>query len=168
MTSCTITGLKNGDEYTFEVIAKNAVGDSDPSARRRRSPRCDPGPACGAERTSGDKQVALAWTAPTNDGTPITDYVVEISPPTGGVLSNPVPGGTTSRPGRVLTNGTAYRFRVQATNSKGSSDWSDYSADVTPVGLPLARFDGCDESGQDTGSSATVTWPAADGNGDPP
>lgn len=170
VTSCTITGLKNGDEYTFEVIAKNAVGDSDPSAPSPAiTPDVTPDQPAAPSGTSGDKQVALAWTAPTNDGTPITDYVVEISPPTGGVPQQSVPGGTTSLTWTGLTNGTAYRFRVQATNSKGSSDWSDYSADVTPVGLPLAPGAPTAVMNPDKtlDPSATVTWPAADGNGDP-
>ncbi|UUW89583.1 fibronectin type III domain-containing protein [Pimelobacter simplex] len=127
---CTVGGLDNGRAYTFTVQATNDHGDSaasDPSAAV--TPQGAPGTPTGVSAKAGDRRVAVTFSAPQSDGgSPVTAYTVTVSPG----------GATTSCPGSPctvggLTNGTAYRVTVRATNAKGDSDESAPSAAVTPV-----------------------------------
>lgn len=169
VTTCTITGLTNNVEYRFRVTATNSVGESDPSEPGPPvKPDVKPDQPSPPTGSFGDKQATITWTTPGNSGSPITEYVIEASPPPGGGGQQVVATGTTSLTWPGLANGTAYRFRVQAKNAEGPSDWSDYSADVTPVGVPFAPGAPTAVANGDKNlePSATVTWPAADGNGD--
>jgi hypothetical protein len=83
--------------------------------------------------TKGDTSASVAFTAPANvGGSAITSYTV-ISTPSGITASG------TSSPIVVtgLTNGTAYTFKVLATNSYGSSPLSAASNSVTPAALAI-------------------------------
>ncbi len=136
-TTCTITGLANNTTYTFQVVAQNLVGDSDPSAASNEArPDVRPEQPAPPTVTRGDTQVMLAWTPPANRGSPIQQYVVEISPPApGGVVQQQAAG--TSHTWTGLTNGVAYTFRIQAVNlADEPSDFSAYSQPVTPAGPP--------------------------------
>lgn len=139
-TTCTLQGLVNDQTYQFQVVARNEVGDSDPSpasADARPDVRPDPPAAPRAER--GDTQLSVTWQTPTNRGSAITQYVLEISPPpANGQPTVIVPGGATSYVWQGLTNGTAYSFRVQAYNDAPEpSEWSPAGAAVTPAGPPF-------------------------------
>jgi hypothetical protein len=86
----------------------------------------------------GDGQATVTWTAPDNGGSAITKYTV--TPYIGStaqtpkdVTGSPAPTSTTI-PG--LTNGTAYTFKVSATNAVGTSGQSAASNAVTPVPAP--------------------------------
>jgi len=79
--------------------------------------------------TGGNTSASVTFTAPSNvGGSAITSYTV-ISTPSG------ITGTGTSSPVTVsgLTNGTAYTFKVFATNSYGSSVLSSASNSITPV-----------------------------------
>lgn len=137
-TTCVITGLTNNTTYTFQVIAQNEVGDSDPSpASREARPDVRPEQPAPPTAERGDTQVTLAWTEPVNNGSPIQHYVVEISPPApNGAVQQQVEGLGYTWTG--LTNGVAYTFRVQAVNlAVEPSDFSAYSREVIPAGPPM-------------------------------
>jgi uncharacterized protein (TIGR02145 family) len=88
-----------------------------------------PGPPTSVTVSAGNASASVAFVAPTNNGgSAITGYTVTSSP--GGITAT----GTTS-PINVtgLTNGTAYTFRVVATNAIGNSVASAASTAVTPV-----------------------------------
>jgi glucose/arabinose dehydrogenase len=82
---------------------------------------------------AGNGEATVSWTAPTsNGGSPITGYVV--TPYVGFVGGTPTVFGSTSTTQTItgLTNGSTYRFRVQATNAIGTSGYSKVTNPVTP------------------------------------
>lgn len=115
--------------------------------------------------TSGDGQVVLSWTAPAVSAqTPITSYTIQRSENGGTNWYSYTPTGTsvTSATLTGLTNGTAYIFRVLASNAVGSGPYSAASASVTPGGDPLfssvallLHLDGANGSTTITDSSGT-------------
>jgi len=89
----------------------------------------------------GDGSVAVTWVAPANGGAAITGYSLDYSSNSGTNWtnwSNTLAAGATSETVTGLTNGTAYVFRVAATNSIGTSAWSSSSASASPAALPSA------------------------------
>jgi hypothetical protein len=78
----------------------------------------------------------VSWAAPTGtiSQAPITDYVVQFSSDSGSSWT-PVSDGTSTDASAVvtsLTNGTAYVFKVAASNVIGQGAWSSASSPVTP------------------------------------
>jgi hypothetical protein len=123
----------------------------------------------GLVPTSGNEQVALAWTAPTDDGgATITDYIVqyrEAADPAAPFV--PYEDGISDQPSALvagLTNGVAYVFQVAAVNEDApdGGPFSDNSSAATPAGLPFAPTDLVAEAGD---SSVVLTWTVPDGNG---
>ncbi len=166
-TSQTITGLTNGTAYTFRVEATNAVGTGSPSAASAAStPRTVPGAPTGVTGTAGNAQVTLSWSAPaSNGGSPITGYTV--TPSIGATAQTPIAFGTaaTSQTITGLTNGTAYTFRVKATNAAGTGTDSAASAAVTPRTVPGAPTA---VTGTPGNAQVTLSWSAPASNGGSP
>jgi len=85
---------------------------------------------------AGDGAATVSWSAPNDGGSPITSYTV--TPYVGGVaqptVSVPAPATSTVVSG--LTNGTAYTFRVAATNAVGTGPMSAQTSPVTPSAQP--------------------------------
>ena len=160
-TTTTVTGLTNGQSYTFRVRAVNSAGASAASAASASvTPATVPGAPTSLGATAGDQEVMLSWTAPaSNGGDSITGYEYEQSG-SGNWIST---GGTdTNTTVFSLTNGQPYRFRVRALNSVGAGAESAPSANVTPATEP----------GAPTGLTATVDdqrveliWMAPGNNG---
>ncbi|MGP9539779.1 Ig-like domain-containing protein [Brachybacterium sp. AOP43-C2-M15] len=174
-TSCTITDLTNDTEYTFQVVAKNRVGDSTPSvpsAVARPDVRPEKPDAPSAER--GDEQLTVSWSPPVNRGSAIRSYTVQIqNTATEELQSTSVEGGSTQTVFSGLTNGVDYRFRVQAENlADEPSDWSDWSSPEHPAGRPAAPSGTATAERIDdpVGGGVTVTWPKMtdeEANGEP-
>jgi hypothetical protein len=126
-----------------------------------------PSAPTGVAGTAGNQQVSLAWTAPTVSAqTPITSYTVQYSSNGGSTWTTWGTSPTTnSATITSLTNGTAYTFKVLATNAVGSSAYSSASSSVTPAGDAywssvslLLHGDGTGATITDSSSSAlTVT-----------
>ena len=163
-TDYTVTGLTNGQPYTFRVRAVNSAGASAASAASPSvTPATEPDAPTGLGATVSDRRVDLIWTAPaSNGGQSITDYEYE----QGGSGTWISTGSTaTSTTVRNLTNGQPYRFRVRAVNSAGAGAASAAAPNVTPATEPDAP----------TGLSATVSdqevdliWTAPASNGGAP
>ena len=86
---------------------------------------------------AGDSSVALTWLAPTTDnGSSVTDYLIEFSSNSGSTWSTFNDGVSTSTSATVtgLTNATSYSFRVKAVSSVGTSDASNVIS--TTPGIP--------------------------------
>ena len=163
--SATITGLTNGQAYTFTATTTNDIGTGAASAPSNSATPVGAATApTGVSATAGDAQASVTWTAPASDGgSAITSYTVITNPAHVG----PFPTGNTTPSATItgLTNGQAYTFTVTATNGEGEGPASAPSNSVTPT--PAATVPGAP-----TGVSATpgdtlvqVTWtaPASDG-----
>ena len=139
-TTTTVTGLTNGQSYTFRVRAVNSAGASAASiASASVTPATVPGAPASLGVTGGDREVELNWTAPaSNGGESITGYEYEQSGD-GTWIST---GGTdTTYTVFSLNNGQPYRFHVRALNSVGEGAASAPSANVTPATEPGAPRD---------------------------
>ena len=120
-TSCSVTGLTNGQSYTFTVVATNAIGDSaasQPSASA--TPWSAPANFGQPSVVPGSGQLTVTWTSPRDTGGfPITGYTATASP--GGKICS-TSGLTCTITG--LDQSTPYSVQVVATNSKGLSSQS--------------------------------------------
>jgi large repetitive protein len=139
-----VDGLTNGTAYQYRVTAINTVGNGAPSADVMATPVWVPAapdsltaalaPATGV--SSG--QVKLTWTTPIDNGSTITDYVIESS--TDGQTWTAVDDGmspSVTSTVRGLTNGRNYQFRVAAVNALGQSV-SSATIQATPRWKPTA------------------------------
>ena len=159
-TSTTVTGLDNGQTYTFRVRAVNAQGngavvtlEATPSPSTGsgggggggggtddgpREPR--PDALQSLSFTPGDGEVTLTWEAPEDDGgDPITDYEYRINGQ-GEWIST----GSTDTTHTVtgLDNGTEYTFEVRAVNRnrKGRASNRVEATPRMPVALDFTHF----------------------------
>jgi len=130
-SSCVVTGLSNGSQYTFEVVATTAIGDSPPGTSAAVTPRTVPDAPTAVSGVAGDGQVTVTWEAPASDGgAAITAYTAQAVE--GGQTCTSA-GDTASCTVTGLSNGTRYSFTVQAENVAGMSAPSAASAAVTPT-----------------------------------
>jgi hypothetical protein len=125
----------NGTNYWVDVVLNTG-------------PASAPAAPTGVTATAADASAQVSWTAPANNGSAITSYTV--TPYIGTTAQTPttVSGSppATSVTVSGLTNGTAYTFRVSATNAVGTGPQSTASAAVTPSA---------------TSCTACTIWPAS-------
>ena len=142
--SCTVSGLTNGDSYTFTVTATNSDGTGDasvPSDEVTPAPQVPDAPT-GVSASAGDHSATVSWTAAGDEGSTVTGYTVTAqdltAPGTDGdgtTCPGTDPGDSCTITG--LTNGDAYTFSVTATNGEGTGA-AGTSDTVTPSTVPDA------------------------------
>ena len=152
-TSHTVTGLNNGQTYTFRVRAVNALGNGAVvTLQATPSPPTGGGGGGGGPRITvpsaprnllaggGDGQVTLTWEAPEDDGgSAITDYEYRIDGK-GRWIS--IGSTDTTHTVTGLVNGQVYVFQVRAVNSnrKGRASNRVEAAPRMPVALDFTHF----------------------------
>ena len=149
--SYTVTGLDDGEQYTFWIRAVNSAGESTSSAMVATQcplpPPDRPGQPTDLNATScDDGRVTLRWRPPENDGgTPLTGY--EYQTRSESMMFGPWipirdsgPGGSNGRSFSVadLDAGTRYAFRVRAVNQVGAGDGSAEAGSQCASGPPGA------------------------------
>jgi uncharacterized protein (DUF1800 family)/fibronectin type 3 domain-containing protein len=149
-TSFVNTGLTNGTDYYYRVVAVNDLGSSPMSNEVKGTPQAAPAPPgapTNLQGLSGDKQVTLSWNTPT------TGVVATYN-----LYRGTAPGVTTAMPiatsitgnsfvNTQLTNDTTYYYRVAAVNANGLSALSNEvsvkptgATVVPPTGTPTLLF----------------------------
>jgi hypothetical protein len=118
-----------GDTLTCGVIATNATGSSAEAESAATgtigaAPTVPDGVDDLATGTVASTSIPLTWTAPSNGGAAITDYIVEYSSTSGVAGFATFSDGTSASTGATVTGLTAstqYWFKVGAVNSVGTS-----------------------------------------------
>ncbi|GAB3546183.1 hypothetical protein GCM10027404_06020 [Arthrobacter tumbae] len=115
--------------------------------------------------TASNGTATITWTAPANSA--VSGYRVKVLDSANaqvGVL-RATDARTTSLTIEGLTNGSSYRFQVQAFNRAGDSAFSDASAAVTPKAVVPGQPTVGDPTGK--AGSATVSWAPGSTGGSP-
>ncbi|MBO1752411.1 fibronectin type III domain-containing protein [Actinotalea sp. BY-33] len=161
-TSYAFTDAANGVQYTFAVRAANKAGRGSAGSASSSAFGAPAGvsglqanPSSSADPGAGT--IDLSWPAPSDRGSRITGYEVEVN----GSVQTTV-GGTSHRL-TGLTGGQAVSVRVRAVNEAGKGEWSG-SRSATPVTRP-GQVGGVSlgEPVRDGGNRPTrvdVTWDA--------
>ncbi len=136
-TSHTIMNLMNGTEYTVQVIATNAVGNSE-AGTAMGTPAAVPDAPGNVAIEPGNEQLEVSWGAPTaNHPGGITSYTVQwksgtevydagASPPRHAVVGVDVTSYTIVN----LEPGTEYTVQVFATNAVGDGPGAEAMGSV--------------------------------------
>ncbi len=134
-TSYDITGLTNGSNYAFRVVAHNAKGTSTVSAPSSTvTPYGVPGAPASAKLTAsntGNGALGLSWATPgSTGGRGVTSYEYTWLEGTG-VSGGSAADRTASATGNANER---YRFQVKACNARGCGAWttSDAATPTTP------------------------------------
>ena len=135
--------LSSGTAYHVQVRAYDGQTESGNgwgaySASQTGTPRGVPDAPTNLDVGDGDRRLLLTWTAPS--GGTLTGYDVHYTSAASGTVANAAEasgsdasaawvavsrtGTTASQTISDLTNGTAYRVRVRATNANGAGDWA--------------------------------------------
>ena len=139
--TCNISGLTNGQSYTYSLVANNAAGSSAPPVTTSATELNVPGAPTGVTTTFhnvspsySSNTATISWTAPaSNGGSAITGYVVTQSP--GGQTCSTGSSGTSCNitsgisngysstwPGaNGLVSGVTYSYTVKVTNAVGTT-----------------------------------------------
>jgi len=161
VTSYNDTGVINGQEYTYRVVAFSGAGIGAASAISSVIPSTTADAPIDLTAARGNGNVTLSWTAPGDDGgAEITGYAVFIGMASGDEAYIATVNGLTYVIDE-LTNGQTYYFKVAAVNLNGNGVPSE-EASATPATTPDAPSNLVATANAD---NVTLTWnaPANDG-----
>jgi hypothetical protein len=171
--SLALSGLTNGQRYTFTVRAVNARGSGAKRAANPVVPTAEvPDPPASITATEHpDGTVSLRWPAANGQGRRVIRY--EVTAITAGGQGQPVSSdatGATLRGGAAgpLQFGTQYAFTVVAVNDRGASSRpSPVSNTVVPYSAPSAPAKLRAAAVATQAGAVSVSWEPAGGNGRP-
>ncbi|KAA8828846.1 fibronectin type III domain-containing protein [Bifidobacterium tissieri] len=132
-TSCRVTGLENGREYSFTVRARNEVGWSKPSNTVKATPDRVPAAPGGVTVTGGYHAVTVNWSAPGADGGVPESYTVTING-AGGTQTQTVSGTSATFSVDNNAGGAAFSATVKAHNRAGDGPEAMSGQPGTPWG----------------------------------
>jgi titin len=173
VASTVISGLTNGTSYSYRVFAVNAAvtnvnniatSGAVASTVVTAMPKTTASAPRALTPVAGDRQIALTWTAPVdNGGVALTGYAVQRSADGGRTWTTALSTSSSTLSATItgLTNGVAYVFRVAATNAAGigaASTWVT-SAPVAPPTAPVSV------AAVAVATGATLNWVAPSDDG---
>ncbi len=132
-TSHTVTGLINGDSYSFVLRAVNASGAGPSSDTVTATPLAVPAKPPGFAALARDMGVSLQWSHANNSS--ITGWEYQQNSAANWTT---IPGGTANTTFYTvtgLTNRTKYEFKLRAVNASGKGEPSELWS-VTPKRVP--------------------------------
>jgi Fibronectin type III domain len=140
----TISGLTNGDRYTFTVKATNDAGTGQASVASLAVIVGSPAAPTGVKAVPGSTKTAtgsltVTFTLAANNGSAITSQKATCTSSNGGATRTGTHSGTTAAAITValVTTGKTYTCTVTTTNTRGASPASSPSLPVI-VGSPAA------------------------------
>jgi len=159
-----ITGLSNNQTYSFYVFGISEAGVSEASpASNEVTPFGTPSAPTDVAATPEDGSISVTWSAPSDGGSPITSYNIEVTPGAEIQSATGSPPPTTATMGN-LANGTAYSVTVTAINAAGSSPASLPSNQAVPTGAITPPGQPTGVAAYSADKAATVVWsPPSDG-----
>jgi hypothetical protein len=140
-TNYTDTSLTQGTTYYYKVYAENWSYYST-GVSTNATPSTTPGTPTSVVITPGNAQLSVAFTAPSNGGSAITDYEYSTDGGTSfksaGTTSSPITITTVSASSASLVNGTPYSVQIRARNANGvgTATTASSSTPVTTPGAP--------------------------------
>ncbi len=165
-----VTGLTNGETYTFSVHAVNAKGDgparrSNPVVPTAEVP--DPPTAVTAEARP-DGTVRVSWPEADGQGNTIARYAVTATSAGASAPAGESPKTELVVPAGQLEYGTQYAFTVTAISGRGAgSKASPVSNTVVPFTVPKAPTELRASTVADRPGTVAVQWSPAVENGRP-
>ena len=149
MTSCQITGLKNGKTYSFKVQAKNEVGWSKESNGVEGTPDKLPDAPTDVKAEASKNTITVTWKALEGNFSAVDKYQATLSGPN---VANPVQEVTGTSitfkfDDNAITDGASYTATVKAHNKVNWSQPSTASNAVSPWGTPDNPTISADQSG---------------------
>ena len=165
-----ITGLTNGETYTFELHAVNAKGDGPARKSNPVTPTAavpDP-PASVTAEARPDGTVLVKWPAANGQGNTVTKYAVTASSAGATAPAGESPKTELVIPAGQLEYGTQYAFTVIAVSDKGAgSKASPVSNTVVPFTVPKEPTELRASTVADQPGTIAVQWAPAVDNGRP-
>jgi len=133
------SSLTNGMRYCYYVTVVTQYNESAPSEVVWAIPYGPPPEPVGLQAIAGELQIGLAWSPPrTDNGRPITNYVVRWGTYPSRLDNEVRIGNTTHHIQAVPENGVAYYFQVAAVNLRGTGLFSE-EASAVPMG-PMGKL----------------------------
>lgn len=164
-TSEVVSGLINGMPYGFRVAAINRIGVGPYTLLYRPvAPLGVPLAPTGVRPQVDGAWMTISWSAPSDGGRPITDYIIQASTDGGVTWTTRVDGisNSTQITQTGWSGGLPHVFRVAAVNELGTGAFSSLSDPATPLGDPGPIIDLAVTAGD---GRVLVSWgaPATDG-----
>lgn len=149
VTSCQITGLKNGKTYSLKVQAKNEVGWSKESNGVEGTPDKLPDAPTDVKAEASKNTITVTWKALEGNFSAVDKYQATLSGPN---VANPVQEVTGTSitfkfDDNAITDGASYTATVKAHNKVNWSQPSTASNAVSPWGTPDNPTISADQSG---------------------